>query len=88
MQRRRVLAAGAALCTMPVSWPLRAENGFDVQPWPANKAAPKELSSNELRNQGSPRFQCNNWRYAKLALTMVWCGPIVDFIGFSVYFQK
>ena len=22
---------------------------------------------------GSPRFQCNNWRYAKLALAWGWC---------------
>jgi hypothetical protein len=24
--------------------------------------------------KGSPRFQCNNWRYAKPALARVWCG--------------
>ena len=47
MQRRRVLAAGAAVCAMPAYWPLLAETGFDVQPWPANKAAPQQLSSHE-----------------------------------------
>jgi thiol-disulfide isomerase/thioredoxin len=43
MQRRRLLAAGAAACTLPVHWTVRAEPGFDVQPWPNNKAAPAQL---------------------------------------------
>jgi thiol-disulfide isomerase/thioredoxin len=43
MQRRRVLAAGATACTLPVPWTVRAEPGFDVQPWPANKAAPAQM---------------------------------------------
>jgi hypothetical protein len=47
MQRRRLLAAGAAVCAMPACGPLRAETGFDVQPWPANQVAPKQLSGQE-----------------------------------------
>ena len=47
MQRRRLLAAGAAVCIWPTSSPLGAETGFDVQPWPAHKAAPQQLSAHE-----------------------------------------
>ncbi len=47
MQRRRLLSAGAAVCIWPASSPLRAETGFDVQPWPAHKRAPQQLSPHE-----------------------------------------
>ena len=43
MQRRRVLAAGAAACALSAAWAVRAETVFDVQPWPANKAAPAQM---------------------------------------------
>jgi thiol-disulfide isomerase/thioredoxin len=47
MQRRRLLAACAAVCVTPACGPLRAETGFDVQSWPANQAAPLQLSGQE-----------------------------------------
>ena len=73
MQRRRVLAAGAAACAFSAASRLHAETGFDVQPWPANKAAPKQLSTDE---PGS------NWALADLRGRAVlinfwatWCEP-------------
>ena len=73
MQRRRVLAACAAACVWSAASPLYAETGFDVQPWPANKAAPKQLSIDE---PGS------NWTLADLRGRAVlinfwasWCEP-------------
>jgi hypothetical protein len=73
MQRRRVLAAGAAACAWPAAYSLRAETGFDVQPWPANKAAPKQLSTDE---------PSSNWTLADLRGRVVlinfwasWCEP-------------
>ena len=45
MQRRRVLAAGAAAWALPASWTVHAESGYEVQPWPTNKAVPAQLGA-------------------------------------------
>ena len=73
MQRRRLLAAGAVACTLPVPWTARAEPGFDVQPWPANKAAPAQLGidaagrSWNLAEQRGRALLINFWAS--------WCEP-------------
>ena len=45
MQRRRLLAAGAAAWALPASWTVHAESGYEVQPWPTNKAVPAQLGA-------------------------------------------
>jgi hypothetical protein len=35
---------------------------------------PRLLSIGLLADKGSPRFQCNNWRYANPALARGWSG--------------
>jgi len=47
MRRRRVLGLASAAFSLAASPQLRAESGFDVQPWPANKAAPQQLRADE-----------------------------------------
>ena len=32
-----------------------------------------DLLNEVKKNEGSPRFQCNNWRYANPALARGWC---------------
>ena len=73
MQRRRLLAASAAACALPSARLVRAESGFDVQPWPANKAAPKELISIET----GERWDLAQWRGVAVLLNFwaSWCEP-------------
>jgi len=73
MQRRRVLATGAAAFALSAARLVRAEAGFDVQPWPANKAAPKELSFIET----GERWDLAQWRGFALMLNFwaSWCEP-------------
>ena len=60
---------------MPAAVSLPKSN---VQQGPLNSAERQELV--ELRRKlrqlqmGSPRFQCNNWRFANPALARGWCG--------------
>jgi len=73
VQRRRLLAASAAACALPAARLVRAEGGFDVQPWPANKAAPKELISIET----GERWDLAQWRGVAVLLNFwaSWCEP-------------
>jgi thiol-disulfide isomerase/thioredoxin len=69
MQRRRVLAA----CALSAARLVHAEAGFDVQPWPANKPAPKELISKET----GERWDLAQWRGYAVMLNFwaSWCEP-------------
>jgi thiol-disulfide isomerase/thioredoxin len=73
MQRRRVLAAGAAACAFSAASRLHAETGFDVQPWPANKAAPKQLGADEAGMQ-SPLAELRG-RAVLINFWATWCEP-------------